>query len=99
MPYPSASVGQFLNWAGGVGDIVTRPFRGDLVCYRWDADNWPDHIGFVERVLALRWKGKAFVGWVSVIEGNTSLTSNDNGGKVMRRRRWVNRCSFVRIPG
>src|SRR3990167_6032936 len=76
LPYSSASVGQFLNWAGGVGDIVTRPFRGGPGCYRWDADNWPDHIGFGERVLALRWKGKAFVGWVSVIEGNTSLTSN-----------------------
>ena len=98
LPYPTASVGAFLNWAGGVGDIVRRPFRGDLVCYRFDADNWPDHVGIVERVLAVRWRGREFVGWVRTIEGNTSLTSNDNGGKVMRRTRWHRRCSYVRVP-
>lgn len=95
LPYPTASVGYFVDWARTSGVSVTRPFRGDIVCYRFDADNWPDHTGIVERVLAIR--GKVF--WVRTIEGNTSLTSNDNGGKVMRRTRWHRRCSYVRIAG
>jgi hypothetical protein len=79
--------------------VVQRPFRGELVCYRFDADNWPDHVGNVERVLALGWRDKTFAGYVKTIEGNTSAGNNANGGEVQRRYRWVNRCSFVRIPG
>lgn len=51
---------------------------GDLVLYQFDRDADPDHIGIVERV-----SGSSIV----AIEGNTSLTSNDNGGAVMRRTR------------
>ena len=92
LEYPTASVGLFLGWASKHGDVVVRPFRGDLVCYRWDADNWPDHVGIVERVLAVRWKGKVFAGWVKTVEGN----AND---RVKRCYRWHSRCSYVRIPG
>lgn len=91
-----ASVGFFEDWARREGDLVTRPFRGDLVCYKFDADNWPDHIGIVEKVIALPASGKPFL--IRVLEGNTSLTSNDNGGKVMIRTRFAYRCKFVRIP-
>ncbi len=48
-----ASVGFFEDWGRQHGYLVTRPFRGDLVCYRFDSDNWPDHIGIVQKVLAL----------------------------------------------
>lgn len=99
LPYPSASVGLFLDWATKVGDVVTRPLRGDLVCYRFDADNWPDHVGIVERVLAVRWQGKVFAGWVRTIEGNTAFGDDANGGQVQRRTRWHSRCSYVRIEG
>lgn len=51
---------------------------GDLVLYQFDRDADPDHIGIVESV-----SGSSIV----AIEGNTSLTSNDNGGAVMRRAR------------
>ena len=93
-----ASVGFFEEWAVQHGElIVRRPFKGDVVCYRFDSDDWPDHVGIVERVLGLRWRGRTFAGWVSVIEGNTSAGNDANGGQVQRRRRWVNRCRFVRI--
>lgn len=51
---------------------------GDLVLYQFDRDADPDHIGIVESV-----SGSSIV----AIEGNTSLTSNDNGGAVMSRTR------------
>ena len=96
-----ASVGFFEEWAVQHGElIVRRPFKGDVVCYRWDSDDWPDHVAIVEKVLALRWRGKAFVGWIQTVEGNTSAGvrgSQANGGGVYRRRRWVSRCKFVRI--
>lgn len=98
-PYP-ASVGFFENWANKNGYLVNRPLRGDLVCYRFDADNWPDHVGIVSRVLAVRWRGGRFVGWVKTVEGNTSYGNDANGGRVMYRYRWMNaRTRFVRIPG
>jgi len=95
-----ASVGFFEAWARRVGYLVTRPFKGDVICYRFDADNWPDHIGFVEKVLALRWRNGKFVGFVRTIEGNTSFGNDANGGQVQRRWRWLDgRQQFVRIPG
>lgn len=98
----SASVELFDEWAARNGMIVQRPFRGDLVCYDWDADNWDDHVGIVEKVLALRWRGKIFAGWVATVEGNTSPTilgSQADGAGVYRRRRWIQTAKFVRIPG
>jgi hypothetical protein len=73
--------------------IVSRPRRGDLVCFDFDQDgSKDDHIGFVVRVLALRWLNGTFVGWVKTCEGNTSsgaAGSQDNGGGVFIRRRWI----------
>lgn len=98
-----ASVGFFEQWAIHNGHrIVARPLKGDVVCYRFDSDSWPDHVAIVEKVLALRWRGKTFSGWVQTIEGNTSpgvRGSQANGGGVYRRRRWISRCKFVRIEG
>lgn len=51
---------------------------GDLVLYQFDGDADPDHIGIVESV-----SGSAII----AIEGNTSVTSADNGGCVMRQLR------------
>lgn len=94
-----AGVQNFLDWAEANGYEVRRPFKGDLVCYDWNSDRWHDHVGFVDRVLALRWKGKEFVGWVRTIEGNTAVGNDSNGGKVMYRWRWIKSAKFVRIPG
>lgn len=102
IPEPrKASVGFLEAWAEKVGKIVVRPFRGDLVCYRFDSDNWPDHIGIVDRVLALRWRGGRFVGLIRTVEGNTSAgRSGDqaNGGGVYVRWRWCDgRQKFIRL--
>ena len=92
-----ASVGYFELWALAHGYLVDRPYRGDVVCYRFDEDNWPDHIGIIERVLAVRWSGRTFVGLIRTIEGNTSAGNDANGGQVQRRIRWAHRCKFARI--
>ena len=102
-----ASVGNLLAAARERGWVVKRPLRGDLVCFEFNegAYAYDDHIGIVERVLALRWKNGKFTGWVQTIEGNTSAQadrtgSQSNGGGVFRRRRWVRGigATFVRVP-
>lgn len=88
-----ASVGFLEAWAREVGSLLepgTRPRRGDWIVYRWDADDWPDHIGAVERVVSVSWRGSYAFGTVKTIEGNV-----DNG--VRRKYRSVRRARFVRI--
>jgi hypothetical protein len=94
LPNLTASVGNFLSWARGVGWVVQKPARGDLVCFNFDADNWPDHVGFV------LWRAPAFT--VRTLEGNTSpgtAGSQADGGGVYPRWRSRRRCAFVRRPG
>lgn len=95
----TASVGLFVSWAKSKGYVVTRPYRGDHVAYQFDSDNWPDHVGMVEKVLQL---GPTFI--LQTIEGNTSsgeAGSQDDGDGIYRRRRIVraSRVVFVRVPG
>lgn len=85
-----ASVGFFEAWASDKGYLVGVPMRGDVICYRFDSDNWPDHVGIVERV---------YPGSVDAIEGNTAVGNDANGGMVMRRGRGLSRAKFARIPG
>lgn len=71
-----------LNWFKARGRLVpvkeAKP--GDVVFYQFDSDAYADHVGIVER---------ADRNGVTAIEGNTSVSSDDNGGAVMRRnRRW-----------
>lgn len=61
---------------------TSEPQPGDMVFFDWypgtrKSGAW--HVGFVEKVNA--------DGTITTIEGNTSLTNQDNGGKVMRRVR------------
>jgi hypothetical protein len=92
-----ASVGRFEQWAHEHGELVKRPFRGDVVCYRFDSDDWPDHVGLVDRVLAVRWLGGRFVGTIRTVEGNTAHGNDANGGQVQVRYRSALRCTFARI--
>lgn len=92
-----ASVESWVVWAQKHGKIVERPFRGDIVCYDWDSNNWYDHIGFVVRVLALRWRGKVFAGYVRTVEGNTAFGNDSNGGQVQIRYRWIKSARFLRL--
>jgi hypothetical protein len=100
-----ASVGNIGAWARSAGDLVQRPRRGDLVCFDWeDGARFADHIGFVERVLALSWGNGRFTGWIQTVEGNTSsgvAGNQSDGDGVYRRRRWIRGISaqFVRVKG
>lgn len=96
-----ASVGNFMEWAKAHGEIVTRPFRGDIVGYQFTSDDWPDHVGIVEKVLSIRIVG---CWWLQTIEGNTGASGavSDPGtgmDAVYRKRRLVrrNRVVFARI--
>ncbi len=94
-----ALVENWVKWAKSHGYTVTRPLKWDIVCFDWDPDGWRDHIGIVEKVLALRWRKGKFTGLIRTIEGNTSTNNQSNGGEVQRRWRWVNgEQVFIRIP-
>jgi len=91
------------NWVAFArvrGWVVVRPLKGDVCCFDWDGNGWRDHIGIVDRVLAVRWKAGRFVGWVRSVEGNTAAGNDSNGGQVQTRWRWVNGSQvYVRVPG
>ena len=58
---------------------VTKDYKpGDLILFNFDSDSAAEHIGICESTNA---------GYITCIEGNTSITSDDNGGSVMRRTR------------
>lgn len=59
---------------------TSNPKKGDLVLFDFGGNGVSEHIGILEKVNS--------DGTYSVIEGNTSVTSNDNGGNVMRRTRY-----------
>jgi hypothetical protein len=85
-----ASVGFFESWAKQNGMLVAVPQRGDIICYRYDGDDWPDHVGIIESH-----SGSV----LNTVEGNTGIGHDANGGKVMRRERTFHRVKFARIPG
>jgi hypothetical protein len=106
-----ASVSALLYWARTAKFVVARPRRGDLACFDFSEGDrygpFGDHIGQVVRVLALRWSGGKFTGWIRTVEGNTSrqndlFGSQSNGGGVFIRTRWIRKpvgAVFVRVPG
>lgn len=62
------------------GQWVTKGYQpGDIVLYDFSGAGQTTHVGIVESV--------NHDGSLVCIEGNTSMTSNDNGGCVMRRSR------------
>jgi CHAP domain len=70
--------------------ITSSPRPGDLVCYDWERDGTFDHVGIFEAGTPA-----AF----TAIEGNTSTSSDSNGGEVMRRQRASSDATivFVRV--
>lgn len=78
--------------AGRYGLTTTDdPIPGDLVCYDWEGNGEYDHVGLFEEWI---YSTSEF----TAIEGNTSTSSNSNGGQVMRRSRsrGSQPCVFVR---
>ena len=69
------------SYAKSRGQWVTRDYQpGDCVLFDFSGKGIAGHIGVVESVRA---------DGIICIEGNTSLTSDDNGGAVMRRTRYL----------
>lgn len=86
-----AGVQNFLQWGEQHGYEVVRPFRGDLVCFDWNSDRWYDHVGIVDKVLAVG-PGQRPPYVIRTVEGNT-------GDAVRVRVRAGARWRFVRVPG
>jgi len=79
MPIKTASCTALMTYAKAKGLWVTSGYKaGDIILYSFDGGADADHVGICE---------SATNSTVTCIEGNTSLTSQDNGGKVMRRTR------------
>lgn len=80
LPIKTASCTAFMNAAKKSGRWVTSGYQsGDIILYNFDNNRADaDHVGICE---------SASSGSVTCIEGNTSTSSQDNGGKVMRRTR------------
>ena len=85
VPYIVADA-RALRWGLSTTD---DPIPGDLACYDWEGNGEHDHVGLFER-----WTSGTSS--FSAIEGNTSTSSNSNGGQVMRRERSRGGVVFVR---
>ena len=72
------------NWFKSNNQWKTNnPQPGDVVFFKFNTNSrWTNHIGLVESVNT--------DGSINTIEGNTSVSSDDNGGSVMRRTRKSN---------
>jgi len=70
--------------------LTSSPIPGDLACYDWQGDGTFDHIGLFEAGTPASF---------TAIEGNTSTSSDSNGGAVMRRSRSSSTANivFVRV--
>lgn len=80
------------DWAAKEGLRIgynENPVAGDLVMFDFKGSHkWRDHVGIVTG-----YSGDI----IYTIEGNTSISSNDNGGAVMRRNRYRSQItSFIR---
>lgn len=78
----TASCTTLMDYAKKNGLFVTKDYKpGDLIFFNWDgAKSYANHIGICIEVSG---------GAVICIEGNTSLTNQDNGGNVMERKRYL----------
>lgn len=63
---------------------------GDVVLFDFNGNGTSDHIGIIEK--------KNSDGSYTCIEGNTSLSSNANGGQVMRRKRYQSQVNHIYRP-
>ena len=79
LPIRTASCGALMRAAQSAGQWVTGDYRpGDVVIYDFPGGAATDHCGIVESVDG---------SYISAIEGNTSSTSDADGGAVERRAR------------
>jgi len=74
-------LGQAVSGHGGIA-LTSDPKRGDAVCFDWEQNGLPDHVGLFDAWVT---KGQTF----KTIEGNTATGNDSNGGQVMRRDRSI----------
>ena len=80
----TASCMDMAQWFKDNGKWGSTPHVGDVVFFKFNTNSrWTNHVGIVEEVL----DGGAKI---KTIEGNTSTSSDDNGGAVMERTRTSN---------
>ena len=84
----TASCLNMLEWFERRGQIVKEPKPGDIVFFKYPTNSRrTNHVGIVVAA-----SGKI----INTIEGNTSVTNQDNGGCVMQRNRTSNIVAYAR---
>ena len=91
LPVRTASCSVMGDYAIAEGMTVSysNARRGDIVLYDFNRNGTSDHTGIIYKVK----NGKIYV-----VEGNTSRTSNDNGGCVMKRTRVKGTVNYIVRP-
>ena len=83
----TASCADMLTWFEVNNRIVKEPQPGDIIFFKFSTNSRrTNHVGLVVDVTSTV---------IKTIEGNTSATSNDNGGSVMMRSRKRNSRNIV----
>ena len=86
----TASCMDMAQWFKDNGQWHASPKVGDVVFFKFNTnDRWTNHVGIVKEVIDGGVK-------IKTIEGNTSVTSDDNGGAVMERTRTSNIVGYGR---
>ena len=86
----TASCVNMLAWFEQKRQIVKKPQPGDIVFFKYSTNaRRTNHTGLVVSVSE---DGRT----INTIEGNTSVTNQDNGGKVMQRNRYSNIVAYAR---
>jgi len=84
----TASCMDLYNWFKKNGQLVKNPQAGDIAFFKFNTNSrFTNHTGLVISVDGIV---------KNTIEGNTSTTSQDNGGKVMQRNRYSNIIGYGR---
>ena len=77
----TASCTTFYKWYEAKGMTVNKDYRpGDIVFYDWDKSGDCDHVGLLVEINGDKCR---------VVEGNTAVGNDSNGGEVMLRDRTV----------
>ena len=86
----TASCMDMAQWFKDNGQWHASPKVGDVVFFKFNTNTrWTNHVGIVKEVIDGGVK-------IKTIEGNTSVTSDDNGGAVMERTRTSNIVGYGR---
>ena len=81
------------NYYKEKGQLTSNPEPGDIVIYDWTGDGHADHVG-----IFIKWTN-ADKKFIEAWEGNTSTSSNSDGGGVMKRVRSSNFIKSFINPG